>query len=90
MYNVYISSLAAANLCLRPQPKLRLMLHGRYYNYSDAWMAVAIASHRFRLSGLMDACLAGIHFFYAVFIVDIQRNINCKFFVSGFFMGFAR
>ena len=39
------------------------MLHGRYYNYSDAWMAVAIASHRFRLSGLMDACLAGIHFF---------------------------
>ena len=64
MYKVYISFRVVANRCLRPATVA--VAHAAWeviYLFSDAQMTVVIASHRPRLSGLMGACLAGIHFF---------------------------
>ena len=47
------------------------MPHGRFYNFSDAQMVVAIASHRFRLLGLVDVCCGGHPLFYCTSLSGI-------------------
>jgi hypothetical protein len=64
------------------------MPHGRFYNFSDAQMVVAIASHRSGLLGLVDVCYGRHPLFDKLFGIESQLFTNCKFFVSGFFICF--
>ena len=54
------------------------MPHGRFYNFSDAQMVVAIASHRFGLLGIVDVCCGRHPFFFFLIICSALNHSHLQ------------